>query len=423
MDFLAQLFNTTDPHMIAMAMMAIGFGIYMAWTIGANDVANAMATSVGSGTITHTQAVFLAGVFNFSGAVFAGSNVTETVRKGILNTDLFAHEPMLLIIGMVAALLAAAIWLHGATLFGMPVSTTHSIVGAIIGFGMLVYGLHAVNWVTVFQVVLSWIVSPAFGGLLAFLMFRLIRSTILNNEDPVRAVRRWAPFFGGLTIGIIALSMLWKGLKNVGLHLTSGQVWTIVVVAAVVGAGIVSLLANRVQKNKGDLKQVERIFMILQLLTAAYVAFAHGANDVANAVGPMAAVVATVRAGVVALKVPVPFWVLLVGGAGILTGLLTYGYRVMRTVGKNITELTPTRGFSAEFSAASTVLVASKMGLPISTTHTLVGAVLGVGFAQGFDALNFKVVRSIILSWLITLPIAAGLTAIIFVILRAIFAV
>ena len=420
MDFLSSFLNTSDPTMIAMALMSIGFGIYMAWTIGANDVANAMATSVGSGTISHKQAVLVAGIFNFSGSAFAGGNVTETVRKGIVNTDLFVNDPNLLILGMVAALLAAAIWLHGATLFGMPVSTTHSIVGAIVGFALLVYGMQAVQWDKVFQIVLSWVVSPLFGGLISFMMFVLIRKTILNANNPVRSVKIWAPFFGALTIGIIAVSMLFKGLKNLHIQLTTGQIWMIVIGAALIGFLVITFIVRQRKIDGKDMKKIESIFMILQLLTACYVAFAHGANDVANAVGPMAAVIATIQQGVVALKVPVPFWILLVGGGGILSGLITYGYKVMRTVGKNITEITPTRGFSAEFAAATVVLIASKLGLPVSTTHTLVGAVLGVGFAQGFDALNFKVVRSIALSWLITLPIAAALTAVIFSVLRAV---
>jgi len=421
MDFLTTFLNTTDPRMIGLAMMAIGFGIYMAWSIGANDVANAMATSVGSGTITHKQAVILAGVFNFSGSVFAGGKVAETVRNGIVNTDLFANDPNLLILGMVSALLAAAIWLHGASYVGMPVSTTHSIVGAIIGFGLLVYGVQAVRWDKVIQIVLSWIVSPLFGGLISFLVFVLIRRTILNAKNPFRSVRIWAPFYGALTIGIIAIAALVKGLKNLNINVSTGQTWLIALAAAIIGFVAISFIVRRQQMDGKDMRKVERIFMLLQLLTASYVAFAHGANDVANAVGPMAAVISTIQAGVVALKVPVPFWILILGGAGILAGLLSYGYRVMRTVGKNITEITPSRGFAAEFAAASVVLIASKLGLPVSTTHTLVGAVLGVGFAQGFDALNFRVIRTILYSWLLTLPIAALLTSGIFLALRALF--
>jgi PiT family inorganic phosphate transporter len=423
MDFLYQLFNTSDPTYLAMGMMAVGFGIYMAWTIGANDVANAMATSVGSGTVSHNQAVLIAGIFNFSGAIFAGGTVTDTVRKGIVNTELFAQDPTFLIVGMVSALLAAAIWLHTATLFGMPVSTTHSIVGAIVGFGLLVYGTVAVHWQQVFFIVLSWIVSPVGGGLLAYLLFILIRKVVLTRDDLSRAMRIWAPIFGALTVWIIVISAIWKGLKRFSLHPSTGEMVLISLIAAAIGyVTLLLFVRSRTEKNM-ELTQVERVFMLLQLITASYVAFAHGSNDVANAVGPMAAVVQTISQGLVALKVEVPFWVLFVGGAGILTGLATYGYRVMRTVGTKITEITPSRGFAAEFSAATVVLVCSKLGLPISTTHTLVGAVLGVGLAQGFDALNLRVIRSIVFSWIITLPIAAGLTMTIFSIIRVVFAI
>jgi len=423
MDFLLRLFQTTDPTMVAMGLMAVGFGLYMAWTIGANDVANAMATSVGSGTVTHRQAVLIAGIFNFSGAIFAGGTVTDTVRKGIVNTELFSQEPTLLIIGMVSALLAAALWLHAATLFGMPVSTTHSIVGAIVGFGLLTYGTTAVHWQQVFFIVLSWVISPVGGGLLAFLLFILIRKVILTQENLEKAMKVWVPVFGALTLWILVISAIWKGLKRFSLHPTGAQMLLISLAAAVLGYLLLLFIVFRKLKSssKTNIHDVERVFMLLQLMTAAYVAFAHGSNDVANAVGPMAAVIQTISNGLVALKVEVPFWILFMGGFGILIGLATYGYRVMKTVGSNITEITPSRGFSAEFSAATVVLVASKLGLPVSTTHTLVGAVLGVGLAQGFDALNLRVIRTIVFSWLLTLPIAAGLAMGIYATLRAIF--
>lgn len=418
MDFLFQMFNTTDPTLLAMGVMAVGFGLYMAWNIGANDVANAMATSVGSGTISFKQAVLIAGFFELLGAVLAGGTVTDTVRKGIVNTNLFVQEPTLLILGMVSALLAAAVWLHLATYFGMPVSTTHSIVGAIVGFGLLVFGSSAIQWSTVFFIVMSWIVSPVGGGLIAFLMFILIRRMVLTNENPAGAIKIWAPIFGALTVWIIVISAIWKGLARFKLHPTGGQMVLISIAAAAIGYAFLALVVRRRANRLQDPKQVESVFMLLQIFTACYVAFAHGSNDVANAVGPMAAVIQTISSGLVALKVAVPYWILIVGGIGIVFGLAVYGYRVMRTVGKNITEITPSRGFSAEFSAATVVLVASKLGLPISTTHTLVGAVLGVGLAQGFDALNLRVIRTIIFSWLLTLPIAAGFSMIIFTVLR-----
>ncbi len=424
MDLIASWLGVTHPVYLGVALAAVVFGAYMAWTIGANDVANAMATSVGSGTLTYRQAIVVAGVMEFAGAVLAGSHVTNTIRKGIVNVDLFQQDPQILMIGMLAALLAAALWLHAATLLGLPVSTTHSIVGAVVGFALLVYGMNAVNWGKVMQIILSWVVSPVAGGAVSYVLFRWIRRWILASEDPGRAMQIFAPFFAALTSFIIVLSAIYKGLKNVNLTLGGG---TAVLLAAavfvVVFLAVLLYVRSRGIETYRDLTNVERVFMVLQAITAAYVAFAHGANDVANAIGPVAAVIATAGQGIVALKVQVPMWILVMGGGGIVIGLATYGYKVIRTVGTKITELTPTRGFAAEFAAATVVLAASKAGLPISTTHTLVGSVLGVGLAQGIDAINLKVVRSVIASWLLTLPIAAGLAMILFFLLRAVIPV
>lgn len=414
MDFLIQWFGTTDVTMLVISLIAVGFGLYMAWNIGANDVANAMATSVGSGALTYKQAVLVAAVMEFAGALLAGSHVTDTVRKGIVNVGLFENDPSVMIIGMLAALLAAAVWLNLATLFGLPVSTTHSIVGAIVGFGLIVMGTSAVNWNKIIQIVLSWLISPLAGGGIAYLIFRFIRKHILIVERPGKAVMKLAPFFTGITIGIIVLASIYKGLKNLHLDLPAGKAFFFAFIAGVIGYLIMFIfLRIRSRTHEVTRQSVEPIFTFLQILTAAYVAFAHGANDVANAIGPLAAIIATIQNGVVALKVEVPLWILFMGAFGIVVGLATYGFKVIRTVGAKITELTPTRGFSAEFAAATVVLSFSKLGLPISTTHTLVGGVLGVGLAQGLDAINLKVVRSILGSWLLTLPVA-GILAIIF---------
>ncbi len=424
MDFLTTLFQTSDTQLIIIGSLALAFGFYMAWTIGANDVANSMATSVGSGTINYKQAVVIAGIANFLGASLAGGSVTDTVRKGIVNSELFVQDPHYLILGMVAALLAAALWLHGATFFGLPVSTTHSIVGAIVGFGLITYGLAAVNWIKVVQIVTSWVLSPISGGVLALLMFTFIRKAILQAEQPFKRMVVIGPILGALTIWIIILSAIWKGLKNLNIHMAPGYVILMSVVGMIIGYIFLLIMVKKAKKDldpDDHLRPIERIFMVLQVVTATYVAFAHGANDVANAIGPVAAVLQTIKNGVVQLKVPVPLWILVMGGTGIAIGLATYGYRVMKTVGIKITEITPSRGFSAEFAAATVVMAASKLGLPISTTHTLVGAVLGIGFAQGMERINFKVVRSIIFSWLITLPIAGILSILIFILLKAIF--
>ncbi|MBD3166217.1 phosphate permease, partial [bacterium] len=380
MEFLAEFFQTTDTRLIIIASMTLVFAFYMAWTIGANDVANSMATSVGSGTINFRQAVIIAGIANFLGATLAGGSVTDTVRKGIVNSELFVQDPNLLIIGMVAALLASAVWLHSATFLGLPVSTTHSIVGAIVGFGLIVYGLPAVHWGKVVQIILSWVISPVGGGLLAYFLFIGIRRFILNAAVPHKRMLLLGPFLGAMTIGIIVLSAIWKGLKNLDIILSPLQLVLVSLLAAVAGYFFLLFFIRRNQKDTrdpSDLSNIERTFMMLQIVTATYVAFSHGSNDVANAIGPMAAVLATIKDGIVALKVPVPLWVLMLGGTGIAVGLAMYGWKVMKTVGHKITEITPSRGFSAEFAAATVVTVASKMGLPISTTHTLVGAVLG----------------------------------------------
>ncbi|MGH7542018.1 MAG: inorganic phosphate transporter [Gemmatimonadota bacterium] len=400
----------------------------MAWNIGANDVANAMGTSVGSGALTLTAAVVLAGIFEFAGATLVGSHVTETLRKGILDPGLFALEggafgeqgPRLLMLGMVAALLSAGVWLQIATTFGLPVSTTHSIVGAIIGFGIMVAGTTAVEWGKVVQIAASWVVSPLLGGLIGAGMFLFVRREILRDDDPVGAARRWGPHLIGLVAFVLVLSFMYEALGNVVREPT----WWM---AGLVAAGMAGLafvgswigLRRIVPRSPDPFAYVERVFARLQIATACVVAFAHGANDVANAVGPLAAVVQIAETGTVLEQAAVPAWILVLGAVGIIVGLATWGYKVIATVGRKITELTPTRGFSAEFGTATTVLVASRLGLPVSTTHTLVGAVIGVGLARGLGALDLRVVGRIVNSWIVTIPIAAVLSALFFVLLRA----
>jgi len=397
-------------------------GLYMAWNIGANDVANAMGTSVGSRALTMRQAVALAGILEFAGAVLVGAYVTDTVRKGIVDPSIFAESPMLLAYGMTAALAAAAIWLNLATLLGWPVSTTHSIVGAISGFGIIVGGLGCISWGKLGTVVASWVVSPLTGGVTAYLVYTFIRRRIIATEDPGVAARRHAPLLVAGMLFVLTLAMLFKGLKNLKLKLLWWHSGGLAVAAAICGHLGVKLLSRDPASGTGSGRAgMEAVFRYLQIASAAFVAFAHGANDVANAVGPMAAVFAIIQSGTVAQKVQVALWILLVGGVGIVIGLATYGYRVIATVGSKITEVTPSRGFAAEIGAAITILVGSKLGLPLSTTHTLVGAVVGVGFARGMSALNLGVIRSIIVSWLLTIPFAAGLCIALFYLLRAVF--
>jgi PiT family inorganic phosphate transporter len=390
--------------------------LYMAWAIGANDVANAMGTSVGSGALTLTGAVVVAGTLEFAGAFLAGSHVTETVRKGILDTSLLAPTPELLMYGMLAALMSAATLLLVATLFGLPVSTTHSIVGAIVGFGAVGVGVDAVAWGKVGQIVVSWVTSPLLGGVLAFAIFRLLRVTILGRDDPAEAGRRWGPYYFFYVFFVMGLVTLFKGLKHIGLDLSLAESLGASALLGVFGFILGRILLVRVKLDQigsrrlSHFEGMERIFVVLQILTACAVAFAHGSNDVANSIGPLAAIASVARGGDVLAKAPVEPWMLAIGGFGIVVGLATWGYRVMETVGKKITELTPSRGFAAELAAATTIVVASRLGIPVSTTHILVGAVFGVGLARGIGALDMRVVGSILISWVATLPIAAALS-------------
>ena len=384
----------------------------MACNIGANDVANAMGTSVGAKSLTFKQAVLVAAVAEFAGAVFVGGHVSDTVRKGMVDPNLFGDMPMHLVYGMISALVAASIWLHIASSLGWPVSTTHSIVGAVVGFGFIAGGADAVNWGKVGFVVMSWIVSPIMGGLVAYGMFRFITVYILDKQNPVAESKKLVPFLVFVVFVILANSMVYKGLKNLKLHLDFVNAMMIALIVGAVSFVIAKILVQKIKEvSSSDITQqfvsTEHIFKFLQVITAFYVAFAHGANDVANAVGPLAAVVSILESGSVEMKVQMPLWILTLGGTCIVIGLLIWGTRVMETVGKKITEITPSRGFSAEFAAATVVLVCSKLGLPISTTHTLVGSVIGVGMARGLASLNLAIIKKIVLSWFATVPFTA----------------
>jgi PiT family inorganic phosphate transporter len=386
--------------------------VYMACNIGANDVANAMGTSVGAKSLTFRQAVLVAAIAEFAGAVLVGGHVSDTVRKGMVDPNLFGDMPMHLVYGMISALIAASIWLHIASSLGWPVSTTHSIVGAVVGFGFIAGGADAVNWGKVGSVVMSWIVSPVMGGLVAYGVFRFITVYILDKRDPVAQSKKLVPFMVFVVFVILAISMVYKGLKNLKLHLGFQDALIIALTVGAIAFVITKILVQKVKAvSPSDLTQqfvsTEHIFKFLQVITAFYVAFAHGANDVANAVGPLAAVVSILNTGTVEMKVQMPLWILTIGGTCIVIGLLIWGMRVMETVGKKITEITPSRGFSAEFAAATVVLACSKMGLPISTTHTLVGSVIGVGMARGLASLNLAIIKKIVISWFATVPFTA----------------
>lgn len=465
-------------------ILVLAVGFYMAWNIGANDVSNAMGTSVGSGALSLRKAVIVAAVLEFSGAFFVGSNVSETMQKGIIDTDLFLTDPTLLILGMCAALLGTGAWLQIASYCGWPVSTTHAIVGAIIGFGVVIGGTEAIHWEEIASIGASWVISPGLSALFSYLVFNVLQKKILFAMSPIAATKKLFPWFVFLVFIVFSLSMLFNGLENLNISLSFIQALFISILVGAVGFLIsywfiqkvkvpdnyaqtpstispqnvislekaikhlqrvksstfdtthdkVSELVSEVTHLSQSLRKettlsertsqysvVENIFVYLQILSACFIAFAHGANDVANAIGPVAAVLDVIKNGAISDVSQVPSWLLAFGGIGIVIGLATWGWRVIETIGKKITELTPTRGFCAEFGAATTILLASKLGLPISTTHCLVGAVLGVGLARGMKALNLGMLKEIILSWVITIPSSAVMSIFIFYLLRMFF--
>lgn len=405
--------------------LAIIFGLYMTWGVGANDVANAMGTSVGSGAITVRKAILIAAIFEFMGAVLAGGHVTSTIRKGIIDSNA-VPSPEVLILGMLAALLAAGVWLMVASTLGWPVSTTHTIVGALIGFGVVGLGMEAVAWGKVGGIVASWLVSPLLGGVIAFFLMTSVRRLILETDTPFQSAQRWGPVYVFAMGVLIALVTMFKGLKHLKLDLGGWESLAVAITVGLVIAIVGKLLIQRIEITPAadrdfHFASVEKVFAPLCVFTACAMAFAHGSNDVANGIGPLAAVVSIVNTGEVAQSSELPIWILLLGGGGIVLGLATLGYRVMRTIGKRITELTPSRGFCAELAAAATVVTASRLGLPVSTTHIIVGSVLGVGMARGIAAIDLRVVVRIVTSWIVTLPIGATLAALFYFIFKAIF--
>ncbi|WP_081195369.1 inorganic phosphate transporter [Halomonas sp. BC1] len=408
-------------------ILACLFGFFMAWGVGANDVANAMGTSVGSKAITIKQAIIIAVIFEFLGAWLAGGEVTATIRGGMLDPVLLEANPQLLVYGMLSALLAAAIWLMIASARGWPVSTTHSIVGAIVGFGAVGLGVEAVAWSRVGTIASSWVISPLLAGTIGFVLFKSVQYLIFENKDPFAAAKRYVPGYVFLVGFIVSMVTLTKGLTHVGLDLSFGQSFLLSMLIGIVIMGVGVVMQRRIKyvQSASDhfgYANVERVFGVLMIFTACAMAFAHGSNDVANAVGPLAAVISVVRSdGVIDSAALVPWWVLVLGGGGIVFGLVTYGHKVIATVGTGITELTPSRGFAATLAAATTVVLASGTGLPISTTHTLVGAILGVGLARGMAALNLRVIGTIVMSWLITLPAGAGLAIVFFFMFKGMF--
>jgi PiT family inorganic phosphate transporter len=419
-----EILLTHGPMLVIIAGVV---GFFMAWGIGANDVANAMGTSVGSKALTIKQAIFIAMVFEFAGAYLAGGEVTSTIRKVIIDDAFFVDSQELLVFGMISALFAAATWLLIASILGWPVSTTHSIVGAIVGFAAVGVSPDAVEWGKVLGIVGSWIITPLISGIIAFIIFNSAQKLIFDTDKPLVQAKRWVPLYMFLAGFVLALVTIKKGLKHLGLDIGSTEGFVYAIIAAVIVAVIGKIFINRLKFDEAAEKtthyaNVEKVFAILMIVTACAMAFAHGSNDVANAIGPLAAVVSIVgNDGEIAAKSAIAWWILPLGGFGIVAGLALFGHKVIATIGNGITHLTPSRGFAAELAAACTVVIASGTGLPISTTQTLVGAVLGVGMARGIAAINLTVVRNIVVSWVITLPVGAGLSIIFFWGMVAIF--
>jgi len=408
-------------------IMAIVFGVFMAWGIGANDVANAMGTSVGSGAVTIKQAIIIAVIFEFAGAILAGGEVTATIRKGILDAALFTNEPHLLVYGMLASLLAAGSWLLIASSLGWPVSTTHSIIGAIVGFGAVGVGVDAVEWNQVVKIVMSWIVSPVLAGIIAFTLFRSLQNLIIDTDHPFNNAKKYVPYYMFLVGLVVSLVTIFKGLKHVGLSFDTVTSYILSIGFGVLIAAIGTFLIRNIYLDPDENKDfyyasMERIFGVLMIITAAAMAFAHGSNDVANAIGPLAAIYSIIDSGgIIGSKSALPLWILFLGGVGIAVGLITYGHKVIATIGTGITQLTPSRGFAATLAAAATVVIASSTGIPVSTTQVLVGAVLGVGLARGMAALDTRVINRIFLSWVVTLPAGAFMSILFFFALKGAF--
>ena len=408
-------------------ILAILFGTFMAWGIGANDVANAMGTSVGSGAVTIKQAIIIAVIFEFTGAILAGGEVTATIRKGILDAALFTNEPHLLVYGMLASLLAAGGWLLIASSFGWPVSTTHSIVGAIVGFGAVGVGVDAVAWDKVINIVISWIASPVLAGVISFILFRSLQNLIIDTKDPFDNAKKYVPYYMFLVGFVVSLVTIFKGLKHVGLTFSTSTSYLLAFGFGLLVAIIGTMFIRNIHLDPDEnidfhFTSMERVFGVLMIITAAAMAFAHGSNDVANAIGPLAAIYGVVESGgLIGSKTSLPLWILLVGGSGIAVGLITYGHRVIATIGTGITQLTPSRGFAATLAAAATVVIASGTGIPVSTTQVLVGAVLGVGLARGMAALDTRVINKIFLSWIVTLPAGAFMSILFFFALKGAF--
>lgn len=414
-------------HPTLFILLACLFGLLMTWGVGANDLANVMSTAMGSKSIKPLQAIIIAIVFEFAGAFLAGGSVMSTVRSGIIDTNLLTQSPDILVFGMLAVLIAGTTWMTLASFLSMPVSITHTIIGSIIGFGCVLISPSAVQWSVVIPIAISWVSSPAIAGIFSYLLFMIVQQAVFAKPDPLASAKRCVPWFIFIIAFVLAFDAIARGIRHwssitLGIPASIGLSVVIALITVLLSFRMIARVSISEQASRRfAFEAVEKVFAILMFFTACAMVFAHGSNDIANAVGPMAAIVTLVQQGYLDSQA-LPVWIIFLGCSGVIVGLLMYGRKVIETVGSSITALTPSRAFAATFAAAMTVVLSTSMGVPVSATQTLVGGVLGVGLAKGIGALNLKVVRNIFMSWFITVPAGAGLTILYATLLKLIFA-
>lgn len=403
-------------YSLVLLCIAVVLCFLMTWGVGANDLANVMSTTMGSKAVTVRQAMVIAVVFEFAGAFLGGGGVTETMRDGIITSSSLLDQPMVLIEGMLGVLLACTIWMNLASYLGVPVSITNALVGSMVGFGSVVLGNDAIHWDKVYRIAISWVTSPLIAGVTAYILFISIQQTIFVKSDPLQKAKTYIPFYLFLVGCILSFITVFKGLNHFDIHLNLKQSLAVTLATSIIITIIGMFFIRRIKetariRRRERFLQVEKYFAVLMALTACAMAFAHGSNDVALAVGPLTIIHSLVMHPDQALGTnSYPAWIILLGCFGVVSGLLMYGRKVIETVGSSITALTPSRAFAATLAAATTVVVATSTGIPVSATQTLVGAVLGVGLARGIGALNLIVIRNIFMSWVLTLPAASLLT-------------
>ncbi|MDP3270132.1 MAG: inorganic phosphate transporter [Legionella sp.] len=412
-------------YSIIYLLVAVVLCFLMTWGVGANDLANVMSTTMGSKAVTVRQAMLIAIIFEFAGAFLGGSGVTETMRDGIINTSQLSDQPLVMIEGMLGVLFACTIWMNLASYLGVPVSITNALVGSMVGFGAVVLGPNAIHWNQVGRIAIGWVTSPMISGITAYALFISIQQTIFVKNNPLAKAKLYIPIYLFLIGSILSFITVFKGLNHFDIHLNFKQNLAVTLATSIIITIIGMIFIKRIPENpkirrRERFIQVEKYFAVLMAMTACAMVFAHGSNDVALAVGPLTIVYSLVmNANQVFDANNYPSWIILFGCVGVITGLLMYGRKVIETVGSAITALTPSRAFAATLSAATTVVVATSTGIPVSATQTLVGAVLGVGLARGIGALNLIVIRNIFMSWILTLPAASILTILSYKLLHA----